>query len=325
MRFVSLGFGAIGGSIGGRLVHTGHEVVAIARGAHLAAIRTHGVILEAPEGSVTVRLPAVERPAEIAWRPDDVVLLAVKTQDAAAALQQLAAVAPPTVAVVCLTNGLETERLALRWFRDVHGVNIMLPASYLVPGVVQLWATPVRGVLDIGRAPAGMSAIDEQVAAAFREAGFVSQACGDIVRWKRNKLLSNLGNALEALCGPNARGGPLLERVMEEGRACFTAAGLSWASPEEEAARRQGLRMGEIAGATRAGGSTWQSLARGVRDVESDYLNGEIVLMGRLYGVPTPLNERLQRLVAEAAREGRPPGSMSPSELLVMLEASQPI
>jgi 2-dehydropantoate 2-reductase len=65
----------------------------------------------------------------------------------------------------------------------------------------------------------------------------------------------------------------------------------------------------------RPGGSSWQSLARGSGSIETDFLNGEVVLLGRLHGVPTPRNAALQRLAGRLAREHRPPGSLSPDEL----------
>jgi 2-dehydropantoate 2-reductase len=70
------------------------------------------------------------------------------------------------------------------------------------------------------------------------------------------------------------------------------------------------------AGAPRGGGSSWQSLTRGTGTIEADHLNGEIVLLGRLHGVPTPLNELLQHLANTFARERRPAGSMPVAELV---------
>ena len=75
------------------------------------------------------------------------------------------------------------------------------------------------------------------------------------------------------------------------------------------------MRSVPIDGQDRGGGSTWQSLARGGA-VEADYLNGEIVLLGRLHGVPTPVNELLQRAANAAARDKRPPESVPIEELL---------
>ncbi|NUT26811.1 MAG: ketopantoate reductase family protein, partial [Streptomyces sp.] len=66
----------------------------------------------------------------------------------------------------------------------------------------------------------------------------------------------------------------------------------------------------------RGGGSSWQSLTRGTGTIEADYLNGEIALLGRLHGVPTPLNELLQHLANTFARERREAGSMPVGELV---------
>jgi 2-dehydropantoate 2-reductase len=58
-----------------------------------------------------------------------------------------------------------------------------------------------------------------------------------------------------------------------------------------------------------------QSLTRGAGSIEADFLNGEIVLLGRERGVPTPVNEALQRLANRAAADRLPPGSLSPAEI----------
>ena len=63
------------------------------------------------------------------------------------------------------------------------------------------------------------------------------------------------------------------------------------------------------------GNSTWQSLTRGTAGVEVDALNGEIVLLGRLHGVPTPVNATLQRAVHRMVRERIPAGSISVAAL----------
>ena len=73
--------------------------------------------------------------------------------------------------------------------------------------------------------------------------------------------------------------------------------------------------MRRIDGKRRGGGSTWQSLARGAGSTEADHLNGEIVLQGRLHGVPTPVNAGLQRLARELAAARTPPGSLTAAEV----------
>jgi 2-dehydropantoate 2-reductase len=74
-------------------------------------------------------------------------------------------------------------------------------------------------------------------------------------------------------------------------------AGIDAVTGEEDRARRGDLLQVQPAAAgTRSGGSTWQSLARGAPRLETDHLNGEIVLIGRQVGFPTPVNAALQRL-----------------------------
>jgi 2-dehydropantoate 2-reductase len=72
-------------------------------------------------------------------------------------------------------------------------------------------------------------------------------------------------------------------------------------------------------GRRREGGSSWQSLVRGTGSIEADFLNGEIALLGRLHGVPTPANALCQRLANQAAAERRPPGFLTPDEVLAQL------
>ena len=76
-------------------------------------------------------------------------------------------------------------------------------------------------------------------------------------------------------------------------------------------------------GADRVGSSTWQSLLRQTGTTEVDYLNGEIVLLGRLHGVPTPANALLQATIRRMAVEAVAPGTLAADELLQALE-SQP-
>ena len=80
MRFVIYGAGGIGGAIGGRLHQAGHDVVLVARGDHLAALRERGLTLRSPAETVVLPVPAVARPAEAELGPGDVVVLAMKSQ-----------------------------------------------------------------------------------------------------------------------------------------------------------------------------------------------------------------------------------------------------
>ena len=247
------------------------------------------------------------------------VLLAVKSQHTAAALVELASVAPRETPIVCLQNGIANERAVLRMFPNVYAVSVACPTSHLEPGVVRAWSAPVTGLLDIGCYPTGVDQVSENVAADFRAATFSSHTVEAILRWKNRKLLTNLGNAIEAVCGPQERVGPLGDLLLAEGEAVFAAA-LRSGADEDRSRRADLLQPGQIAGQARPGGSSWQSLRRGTGDIETDFLNGEIVLLGRLHGVATPANELLQLLARELAVTVDGPGAVAPAAILDQLE-----
>lgn len=326
MRYIIIGAGAVGGTVGGRLAQAGREVVLVARGRHLAALGEHGLRLRVPEGELTYRLPAVDGPEPLGeLRADDVLVLAVKTQDTVAALASWGEVpvagggtAAERLPLVCLQNGVESSRLALRRFRRVYGVCVWLPSTFVEPGIVRAAGSPLTGVLHLGRYPHGTDDTARRIAADLEAARFEAPVVPDVTRWQYAKLLHNLGTALEAVSGPVAGGRDqaLYTRVRAEGEAVLDAAGIACASAEEQKeARGDKVTLVPLDGVPRGGGSSWQSLARGTGTIEADYLNGEIVLLGRLHGVPTPLNELLQRLANRFAREHRPAGSLPVTEL----------
>ncbi|MQA00086.1 MAG: 2-dehydropantoate 2-reductase [Dehalococcoidia bacterium] len=316
MRYVVYGAGGIGGGIGAELQRHGYEVVLIARGDHLERMRRQGLTLRTPAGSETLPVHAVGHPSEIEFRDDDVVILAMKSQDTEAALEDLYATAGPSVPVLCAQNGVENERRAARRFERVYGTLVFMPATYLEPGVVLVHCDPLRGVLDSGRYPHGTDALLETVCADLEASGFSARPDPAIMRLKYRKLLGNLGNAVQAVCGLDAPVGDLLRALRAEAHACYEAADIDCATAEELDTRVSILRETKIEGEARAGSSTWQSVTRGQGTVETDYLNGEVVLLGALHGVATPANRILQQLAEQGAREGLQPGWMTPDEIL---------
>ena len=287
----------------------------IARGAHYEAIRDQGLRLDSPDESVTLPIPVAARPVDVKFAEGDVVLLAMKTQDTAAALAELSVAAPPDVVVVCAQNGVENERLALRLFPRVYGVCVVLPAAFLEPGVVEAYMAPVTGSLDVGRYPHGEDETAVAIAAAFAGSSFDAEARAHVMRYKYGKLLGNLGNAVQVVIAPGEAGGEALRLAREEGTAVLRAAGIDTAE-----VATIGGRTRRIGGRDRLGGSSYQSLQRGTGTIETDYLNGEIVLLGREHGVPTPVNELLRRLANQMAREGRSPGLMTSEEFFAILD-----
>jgi len=321
MRYVIIGAGAVGSTVAAQLQLAGVPTVLVARGEHGETIRERGLRYVRPAGEQLVRVPVAGSAAEVELTADDVLVVATKTQHTEDVLQEwswrpagtgVAADLP----VVMLQNGLENERAALRRFATVFGAALWMPTSYLRPGEVSAPGAEVPGVLWLGRYPAGHDPRLHTIAADLRSAGFDVQVVPDLLPWKAGKLLGNLANAVDALYGLNERTTAIAEKLRVEGRCVLAAAGIDPVNLREESeidTRR--ADSVEIPGHPHGGSSTRQSITRGAGSIETDYLNGEIVLLGRLHGVPTPLNAAVQRRLALAVARGEDPGSADPAEL----------
>ena len=240
MRFVVLGAGAIGGAVGARLLPDRASTSPWWPGASTVAPSSRASCSRRRTRRSPCPSPPSPTPPQVAWdgRTATVVLLAVKGQHTEHALTQLT-VAPPSTPVVCMQNGVENERRVLRHFPHTYGMCVMCPATQLRPGVVQLHSAPVSGMLDLGRYPAGIDDTGQAIADAIATTTFQSVARPDIMRWKYRKLLMNLANAVEALCGPEGTVQP---------------AGAGGPARGHGGARRGRHRRGQLRGGPRAAG-----------------------------------------------------------------------
>jgi 2-dehydropantoate 2-reductase len=347
MRYVIVGAGAIGGTLASRLAqHGSTPPLVIARGDNAEAIRARGLLLRSPDDEVRVDAPLATNAAGAELTIDDVLVFATKTHQLQAALLEwvdqpvrdaageVVGTAGELLPALTALNGVEAERLALRYFRRVYGVCVWLPAVHLAPGEFTVRIAPVSGLFIIGRYglpgdeadAAGDAELLEIVRADWERASFRIHLVDDVVAWKHRKLLGNLGNAIQALVGTvdepsGSAGSELYALARQEGLAVYAAAGIGIPSDDEEELWRGGMfDVRPVPGVDGPlGGSSWQSLARGSGSIETDYLNGEIVRIARLAGVPAPINEGLQRLARHAAAERRAPGAITPAELKRLL------
>lgn len=300
MRHVVYGAGAIGLLAAAGLSRAGGEVVVIARGENAVALRGSGVTYVSPRLRISYPVRVCEAPGAITFGAEDVVYVSVKSQAMREVVAALSSHAPLTTPIVCLQNGVSNERDALRCFDAVWGVNVGCPAAHPAPGTVYSYAAPGPGRLEFGRWAGSADWLSADLAGLFRLAGFEAVVSPDIRAAKYGTLLFNLPNAIDALCGRSARSSRLAENVVAEGASCLHAAGIPFVERDERAQLAATARFAPIDGEEFPGGSTAQSLDKGT-GVETDYLNGEISLLGRLHGFPTPLNTGLQRLMAQAA------------------------
>ena len=304
MRIAVIGAGAVGSILGSLLWRAGEEVVLVGRAAHVAAIRAGGLNVEGIAGGFNATPHAEERLSE---RPE-LALLTVKTQDVVAALRANVA-SLQDVPVVVLQNGLRGEELAATVLpaRQIIGGIVALQAQYLVAGHVLLMQS--EGLL-IGRPDGRNDEIVERVRAVLAKAVPTSVTANMRgARW--TKLIVNLNNVLPALCDASfgqVYRDPLLRSLalglMREGITVAKRAGVRLESIPGTSlplVRLVAYLPAALAGALAARkaaqletrwpqkGSTWQSVVRG-QPTEVEYLNGEVVRLGRELRVPTPLN-----------------------------------
>ena len=324
MRFVIYGAGGVGGVIGAQLTKSGTETILIARGEHLHAIQSRGLRYQTPHEDCVVRVRTVSSPREVDFMPEDVVLMTMKSQHSHDALEELRRAAGDKIPVVCCQNGVENERMALRRFANVYAMLVYLPAQLLEPGRIQCHAQLCSGVLDVGCFPSGIDSRCDEIAMTLEAANFSVRPDPKVMRLKYAKLLTNLHNALGAITAPSAQADAISIAMREEGQRCLAAAGIDFASEDEVKARRRGVyATGEIPGNARVGGSSRQSLMRATGNIEADYLNGEIVSLGRQHRIPTPVNAVVQRLAVHAAQSKAPPGSVSIETLNSLIDAER--
>ncbi len=340
MRFIIHGAGAIGTLVGGLLAESGEEVVLIARPAHADWVNNLGVIIKSRDGQrhVTANLTAVTQPAQITPRPDDIIILTVKTaqtEDSAHLLRETYSEETP---VICLQNAMRNEAYAAGRFKHVYGAMVGVSATLLGPGAV---AWTMNHPISIGNYPLGCDDFARAIAAKLEQAGFHTTTNENIMAVKWTKLLLNLNNATLSLLDNYvqlAQVLPDLSRfmadVMAEGLHVLEAAHISLEDPHnpfdlpaiiarysamtENAAAINAAR--ELAYELRTYPSTWVDLKQQRGETEAGYFNGEIILLGEKYDVPTPYNTTLLTLVETLATQRGAPGKYSLAELIELVE-----
>ena len=193
---------------------------------------------------------------DVELREDDIVVLAVKTQDVNAAAARWRG--PETV--VTVQNGLEAERVAARYFPRVVGAVTLTAATHVVPGEITVHNAPRYGQIILE---------SEAIARDLRAANWLSQPVDDISRWKAWKLTRAVEFATDVFEGDTTT---LSVALRDEAETVLRAAGYEFADPATEIEYDPSEAAVDLAYGPR---STQQSVLRGV-PTEVDYLNGEI-------------------------------------------------
>jgi len=300
MKIAVMGSGGVGGFYGGRLAHAGYDVTFVARGAHLAAMRKNGLVIENEEQG-NIHVPKVKVTDDAAWiGPVDVVLIAVKLWDTEAAAHAVRPIVGPRTAVLSLQNGVIKDDILKR---ELGRGNVMGGVAYVgttiaAPGVIRQTGTLQR--LLFGEYDGKHSPRAEAFLQALLKAGINAELADDIRRtlWEKYVFLVGLSGSTSTMRSPI---GPIRERpqtraflldLMKETVAVGRALGVNL--PEDYAEQRLAFADTVAFDMT---SSLHHDLERG-NPLEVEWLSGGVVQLGRKAGVPTPCNRAVWDVLA---------------------------
>ena len=291
MRIAVMGTGGVGGYFGARLAQAGNDVAFVARGAHLAAMRTRGLAVRSPNGDVHLPRPTVtDDPATLP--PVDAVLFAVKLWDTERAAEQVRPLVANGGVIVPLQNGVESiERIgAVVGAEPVMGGVAYIAATIAEPGVIAHTGTMAR--LRFGPVLPAQQAAAEKLLAACTAAGVEAEVVADIRRalWMKFVFLAAFSGWTTLARQPAGvlRADPdlraLFEAAMQEAWQVGRAKGI--ALPDDFVAQQMQFLDG-LPAAMRS--SMQNDLAAGNR-LEAPWLAGAVARMAREAGIAAPVN-----------------------------------
>ena len=289
MRIAVVGAGGVGGGFGAALAKAGADVTFIARGAHLAAMKSQGLKIQSPRGDThLVPTKATDDPAGIGTV--DIVLFCVKLWDVESAGERIKPLIGPGTAVIPLQNGIDAaERLIpILGERAVMGGVAQISASITAPGVITQVGTFMRTIF--GELDGSRSQRAEDFLALCQTAGFEATLSEQILTdlWMKFVLLAT-NASITALArqpigklrdDPDVR--PVFIAAYQEVIDVARAKGV--ALPAD--ALDKVLEFNRHAPPTMRA-SMALDLERGNR-LELPWLGGKVAELGRQLGVPTP-------------------------------------
>lgn len=309
MRIAVIGSGGVGGYFGARLAKGGADVTFLARGAHLAAMRSEGLTIEGPDALHLDKVQATDDPAQMGVA--DLVMFAVKLWDTDTVLEQIRPVVGPNTVLISFQNGVLKDTYLRAKYSPAQ---IMGGVGYVAttidrPGVIRQTGPMQR--LIFGEFDGRRSERGEAFLQACQNGGINAELSSNINRdiWQKFVFLVGLSGATTSIRSPigpireNPQTRQFLLDVMREVVAVGRAHGVDL--PEDYAELR--LKLADDV-AYDMSASMHHDLQNG-RPLEVRWLSGGVVELGRQVGVPTPLNRAIADILALSA-QGAPAGSL---------------
>jgi 2-dehydropantoate 2-reductase len=309
MKIAVYGTGGVGGYFGGLLMHGGHDVVFIARGAHLAAMQSDGLRVKSIHGDFSLQsVEATDDPASVG--PVDYVIVAVKHYSLAAAAPGVADLVGPQTAVVPLLNGVDAHEILESQVPRPALVGGLCSVVSMIesPGVIRQ-ESQFRSVV-VGELDHHVSDRVEQLIQAWKDCGADATQADDIhvAMWNKFIFIASFGgvgalaraNAGEIQASPETR--QLIVEAAREVEAVGRAEGVNLAADASDRA----IGFFDSMGPTSTS-SMQRDVAAGLK-FELEAFSGTIVRRGQANGVPTPVHRMIYALLfpaLERAMQGK--------------------
>jgi 2-dehydropantoate 2-reductase len=297
MRIAVYGAGGVGGYFGGRLAQAGADVHLIARGAHLEALRTHGLRVRSVKGDFAVRIPATDDPSDIG--PCDYVLFCVKAFDTERATARLGPLLGDATAVVSLQNGVDNEEKLARAVGQDHvmGGAAFIFAGIAEPGVIVQTGGPTS--ITFGELDGQVTERAQRLLACCQQAGFAAELSESIktVLWAKLAFICAQAGMTAAVRLPIGEirtaeaAWAAFQRLVAEVAAVAEADG----TPVPPAAQQRALTLAQSV-EPGSFSSLHDDMVAG-RRMELEALHGLVVRRAAEHGVPVPMSEAIYAIL----------------------------
>ena len=306
MRIGIYGTGGAGGHFGARLAKAGEDVVFIARGEHLEAIRRNGLVVETDSGEIRIQpARATDDPAEAG--PVDVVLLGVKTWQVEEAARRMGPMLGPETFVVPLQNGVDAAGHLIRVLGEKRVVGGLCATFSWIAAPGRIRSLGQVHSLRFGELDRTPSERTEKLRDVFERAGIRATIPPDIHVWLWQKLLmvvsfGGVGAVTRVPVGVT-RSIPETRRLILSGMEEIAAVGRARGIAMPEDAVAQGIAF--VDGLDPTGTTSLQRDIMDGRPSELEAWNGAVVRLGKEAGVPTPTHEFLYASLLPLERRAR--------------------
>jgi len=299
MRVAIVGAGGVGGYFGARLQQAGAEVHFVARGGHLAAMRSGGLRVESPLGDLELpHVNVTDNPADIGAA--DIVWLSVKLWDMDAAVRAMRPLVGPGTGIISFQNGVQKDEVLRAAFGDeaVMGGVAYIATNIDHPGVIKHTGTMQR--LIFGEYDGRRSTRAETLLDLCLRGGINAELSGDVRRaiWEKFVFLVGLSGSTTTMretIGPirsNPRSRRFLVELMRETVAVGRALGVSLPSDFAD------QRLAFVDGLPDVMTSSMHHDLKAGKRLEVSWLSGGVAQLGEKAGVPTPMNRAVWEILA---------------------------